>query len=263
MKRSTFVLLVAFAFAGIAASLLLQRHGAAAIREDQNSLRLQQDEIERVTAESHLLSSGVAETEQVANARGTDYAAELGRLRAEAAALRAQEVQLSNQQWSIRLSAGVSLLSVGNRNLTEHNRTIESTMAGGPRPGSGKLNDARSFAAALRKYAREHEGQFPSTLDQVTAYLPQPLTNNAPGWLNAPVSGTNDFEIVYQGSTNELGNIPARRVALLRERQPWLTPDGKWARAYGFVDGAAEIDVSDDNFQSWDEVHVVPPAANP
>src|SRR6185312_11907344 len=128
---------------------------------------------------------------------------------------------------------------------------------------SGKVSDGRAFAAALRKYAAEHGGQFPSTLEQVTAYLPRPLTNNAPSWINAPVSGTNDFEIVYQGTTNELGNIPARRVALLRERQPWLTPDGKWARAYAYADGAAEVVASDDNFESWDAVHVVPPPANP
>jgi hypothetical protein len=74
-----------------------------------------------------------------------------------------------------------------------------------------------------------------------------------------PLSGTNDFEIVYQGSQHDLSNIPPRRVALIRERQPWLTPDGRWARVYGYADGAASTVESDDNFQSWDAQHVIPP----
>ena len=74
------------------------------------------------------------------------------------------------------------------------------------------------------------------------------------------LSGTNDFEIVYQGLQSDLTNLPLRRVALIRERQPWLTPDGKWARVYGYADGAASPVVSDDNFQSWDAQHIIPPS---
>jgi len=70
------------------------------------------------------------------------------------------------------------------------------------------------------------------------------------------------FEIIYQGSRSDLTNIPPRRVALIREQQPWLAPDGNWARTYGYADGAASIVESDDNFQSWDAQHVIPPAAS-
>jgi hypothetical protein len=80
--------------------------------------------------------------------------------------------------------------------------------------------------------------------------------------MNTPLSGTNDFEIVYQGSQNDLTNIPPRRVALLRERQPWLTPEGKWARVYAYADGAANRVESDDNFQSWEAQHIIPPSGN-
>jgi len=265
MKRSRFILLVSLAIAGLALSLLLQHRADATIRQNDSWLSQQQDEIHLVTAQNHHLSNGVAKADQTAatNASATKYTAELAELRAKAAALRAQQIQLSNQQWNSRLSLGVRFLSTGNSNLLDHNQGIGATVGGGPRADNSKLNDARGFTAAIWHYANEHEGVFPSTLDQVTAYLPQPLSSNSPGWANAPVSGTNDFEIVYQGGTNELGNIPPRRVALLRERQPWLTQDGKWARTYSFADGGAEIIVSDDNFQSWDAMHVVPPPANP
>jgi hypothetical protein len=264
MKKSTFILLVAVAFAALTASLLNQRRAGTSIRKNQNSLRQQQKEIDRIIAENRDLPNGVSPPDQTSekNAGSSDYAKELAQLRAQAAALHLQEIQLSNQQWSSRLSAGIRMLASGNSNLLDHNNTLAATVAGGPKADNSKLNDARGFTAAMRRYANENQGVFPSTLDQVTAYLPQPLSSNSPDWANAPVSGTNDFEIVYQGGTNDLGNIPPRRVALLRERQPWLTPDGKWARTYAFADGGAEIVVSDDHFQSWDALHVVPPPAS-
>ncbi len=66
------------------------------------------------------------------------------------------------------------------------------------------------------------------------------------------------FEIVYQGSYNELTNVPLQAVALIRERQPWPTPGGKWARIY-IMAGEIEIVESDDNFQSWEAAHIIPP----
>lgn len=153
--------------------------------------------------------------------------------------------------------AGVQFFSSGDFHLLEHNKEIASTLARGPRE-TGKLNDARALTAALRKHADEHQGQFPPSLDQVAPYLPKPLEANSPSWVNAPLTGTNDFELVFQGSQNDLTNIPPRRVALIRERQPWLTADGKWARVYGFADGGASTVVSDDDFQSWDAQHIIP-----
>jgi len=77
------------------------------------------------------------------------------------------------------------------------------------------------------------------------------------------LSGTNHFEIVYQGSLNELRDVPLREVVLIRERQPWLTPGGKWSRVYGMGDGFPRIVESDDNFQSWDAQHIIPPPGKP
>jgi len=46
---------------------------------------------------------------------------------------------------------------------------------------------------------------------------------------------------------SDLTNIPPRIVALVRERQPWSSADGKLGRVYGFADGAASTVISDDN----------------
>jgi hypothetical protein len=144
--------------------------------------------------------------------------------------------------------------------LLEHNSEIAASIGGGPR-ATGKLNDARAPTSALNKYANEHQGEFPNSFDQVTPYLSKPLDSDAEPWMDSPLSGTNRFEIVFQGLQNDLTNLPLRRVALIREQPPWLTPDGKWARVYGFADGLASTVVSDDNFQSWDAQHIIPPAS--
>jgi hypothetical protein len=263
MKKSIFILLIVIAAAALVISFFVRRRADTALRQNAAALQQQQDEIAQTTDRNQRLSNSVAQAQQPADDKNlaADAAAELPQLQAKAAALRSQESQLSNQLWTIRVSAGERLLASENYDLTNHNDTIGASMAGSPRV-PGKLNDARAFTAAMRRYADENEGVFPLSLDQVTSYLPRPLNQNSGSWENAPVSGTNDFEIVYQGGTNELANIPLRRVALIRERQPWLTPDGKWARTYGFADGNAEIDTSDDNFQSWDALHIIP-SSNP
>jgi hypothetical protein len=74
-------------------------------------------------------------------------------------------------------------------------------------------------------------------------------------------SRLSEFEMVYQGSYNELTNVPWQEVALIRERQAWPTPSGKWARIYVTADGDVKVVESDDNFQSWEAEHIIPPPA--
>jgi hypothetical protein len=152
------------------------------------------------------------------------------------------------------------MYSVGDSNLLDHSTEVGSSVRGGPRE-NGKQNDGRVLASALLQYADQHDGKFPLSFDEVVSYFPKPLTSDSPPWKDAPLTGTNEFEIVYQGSTNDLIYIPGRRVALIRERTPWPTADGQLARVYGYADGSVSTVKSDDNFQSWDAQHLIPPPA--
>ena len=263
------IILMGFAVAAaLVASLLIQRRTQARLGENGGALRQQESQLAELVAESQRLSNLLAQA-KTNSAKTDDQTDELGRnLRAEAEALRKQTNQLAKQLAEQRhlteqlaeqrRRAGARTLSSGDSKLLEHNKELGISFAGGPR-ATGKLNDARAITEALRNYAGEHQGEFPPSLDPVASHLPEASDANSPPWANAPLSGTNDFEIVYQGSQTDLTNIPLRRVALIRERQPWLTSDGKWARVYGYADGAASIVESDDNFQSWDAQHVIPP----
>ncbi len=257
MTTSKIILMGVIVVAGLATSLQIQRRAQAELRENESVLRQRDDQLTELAVENHRLANLVART-KTNGTTARDRTTELARLRAEAESLRRQTNQLAKQLTENRRLSGVRFFSQGDFDLLEHNKTIAASFGGGPR-ATGKLNDARAITAALRKYATENQGNFPWNLGQAEAYLPKALEADSSPGSDAPLTGTNNFEIVYQGSQNDLTNIPLRRVALIRERQPWLTPDGKWARVYGYADGAAEMVESDDDFQSWDAQHIIPP----
>jgi hypothetical protein len=169
---------------------------------------------------------------------------ELQKLRSRAEALRKQTNELGKQ-------------------LAENRRSLPSQTASRPLPHSPeyyeqlhqmaavKPTEARNLATAFRMYASDHQNQVPSNLDQAAPYLRDGMS----------LTGTNEFDIIYQGSLDELKNIPLSSVALIRSRQIWLGPSGKMTRVYGLADGSGQIVESDDNFQSWEEEHIIPPAA--
>lgn len=244
----------------ILVSLLVHQRVQARLRETDVELRQQEEEIAVLITENQRLANMSAPESgaKIGMAREPAEAnRELEELRAKLNALREQQNLLATQVAAARRAAGAQYYSVGDSNLLDQNREITVTFSGGPR-APGKLNDARAYAAALRKYASEHENEIPSSLDQITEHLPKPLDTDSPPWANAPITGTNSFELVYQGSLNDLSNIPPRRVALIREREPWQSSEGKWTRVYGYADGAAGMVESYDNFESWDAQHILP-----
>ena len=67
---------------------------------------------------------------------------------------------------------------------------------------------------------------------------------------------TKQFEIVYNGPREAL--TKPGDVILIRERQAWQTPDGKWAKAYAFGDGSAQVHVEPDgNFDAWEKQRMI------
>jgi RNA polymerase sigma factor (sigma-70 family) len=81
-----------------------------------------------------------------------------------------------------------------------------------------------------------------------------------PGGLSADVNLDN-FEIIPQPAPLDEG-YP--EVAVFRERTPRRTPDGKWARVYGMVDGSTIEQISaDGNFEPWEKQHLMPPKNTP
>ncbi|MBI2947479.1 MAG: hypothetical protein HYY23_07525 [Verrucomicrobia bacterium] len=257
MKKKEFqiILVSTVVITGVVASLVIQVRARVKHRENDAVLRLQQKQLAEWAVEHRRLSNRVT---LAVSSPAEDRATELAMLRAEAVVLRQQTNELGtqaaeNHQSQSQISlltgpgthflvGGVSVVSVSNSE--EYARRLDQ-MASRNR----KLADARNLSRAVRWYAPAHEGEFPPSFDQAAPYF----------YPDQPTPQTDGFEIVFQGSRQELTGVPEGAVVLIRERQPWRTPVGKWARIYVMANGQINVVEADDNFRSWEEEHIIPP----
>jgi DNA-directed RNA polymerase specialized sigma24 family protein len=123
-----------------------------------------------------------------------------------------------------------------------------------------RMRDAKVWVFTFYKYAADHQGQVPTSFDQVADYLDAALRNDLnPGEALRDkeefAQSTNQFEIVYQGLLNDITNQASTIV--MREKEAWQSSDGGWHRTYGFADGHTEIHkAGDGNFGLWESQHL-------
>jgi len=233
------------AVAGLVLSLAIQHRADIQIREQDKMLHRQAEQLVALAAEHERMSNVVVKVESTppdAQRR------ELQRLRSEAEQLGQQINDLerkSEQSRRVREAQAAAAYShpPGYDYPPEYwKHENEITV--------GKSKDAELLSRAFWAYYREHQFQFPSNLDQLASYL---LRNRE------SLTGTNEFEMIYAGTPAGLTNFPTQIVAVLRERQAWLAPSGRRARVYGMLTVPPRIVETDDNFQSWEAEHIIPP----
>jgi hypothetical protein len=170
---------------------------------------------------------------------------ELLRLRGEVGALRAQTNQIArlqkqNQQLKDSLAAATEARAESESRSAAHaeeERSQERAFA------IVQVNTAKMSVMGMLLYAADNQNQFPTNFDQASAYLANP----------AVATNLNQFEIVYNGSLANLTE-PSSTI-LIRSRQPWME-NGKWAKAYGFVDGHSQVhEDATGNFEEWEQQH--------
>lgn len=225
---------------GMAACVVVQHQAQAALRAQDESLRQQSADLARQQVENERLTALV----KVADSHPNNFV-DLVRLRQEVESLRKQTNSLAasleqNQRLRERIaqppSAAFPILQM-------REQTREWAIA--------RMNYTRQWLLAFQVFASKNADEFPTTFDEARPLLPQQdmaETNLTTG----------QFEILYRGSTT---NITAPSlVVLLREKQACRNYDGKWSRAYGFVDGHCEISSSPDgNFDAWEKRHIILP----
>jgi RNA polymerase sigma factor (sigma-70 family) len=213
------------------ATLVVQQQARARLREQNDSLQQQSDQLAQLLADNERLSNLVAQ------ANGSkDQRAELLKLRAEAESLRRQTNDLvmfrqENHQLQQRAEAGRKTpLQVNEEKIA-------------------KIYAGKDWLLAFKEYAMEHQDQFPTNFEQA-ADLMRPESKGP----------SNQFEIVYQGSS-VLTN--ASEVVVLKEKEPWQDSDGKWFKIYGMVDGSVQTVTTPsrryDSFEAYEKIHVIPP----
>ncbi|MGA2174644.1 MAG: hypothetical protein ABSH38_06640 [Verrucomicrobiota bacterium] len=238
MTKLRIISLASIALAGVAAALVIQYKSQVKFRERDALMRQQDQQLAALTAEHQRLSNLVA---QAQSAPPEDHTAELAKLRRAAEALKKQTNDLGRQWGKSHESRPSQPASSPASHTPEYYEQLHQ-MAG------SKPTEARDLAGAFQNYAMDHQNQSPSNLDQLAPYLAKE---------NRTLSGSNQFEIVYSGSLDNLQGIPWGSVAVVREQQPWPGPDGRMMRVYGMMGGIGQIVGSDDNLQSWEAKHVI------
>jgi RNA polymerase sigma factor (sigma-70 family) len=105
------------------------------------------------------------------------------------------------------------------------------------------INQAKQWALAFFIFAGDHRDQFPNNFEQLKTYVSK--------------DGLSDlnWEIVSGGNLNNFTNPgQTSRIILLREKESRRSPDGKYVKAYAFVDGHAKLISSpDDDFAAMEK----------
>jgi hypothetical protein len=243
MKTIQTILVVSAVVAGALAALLIQRQGQADWQIGESRLQEQSNQLAALTKERERLTNRTAHTNPT---RIDDNSAELAKLRAELASLQKQTNDLARRSDTSRPARpSQSARSTGQQRPPEYWTQLH-------RLAGTRTQDAMSLGGAWGDYAFEHQQQSPASLIELATYAAKD---------NRPFSGTNQFEIVYQGSLDDLKGIPWGSVAVVREVQPWPGPEGIMMRVYGFPSGTSQI-VSSDYEATFEAQHVIstPPA---
>jgi len=236
MTKFKITLIIASVAISLAVTFILHRNAQAKLRENDAALHRQDEQLTELVAEQERLSNQVAEAKSSAN-----KLSELARLRGEAEALQKQTNELGDQLKSRRQARASQPASKPEPHPPEYYEQIF-------RMAAAKPTDAKSLSSAFAMYASDHQGRLPSSFEQVATYLRKE---------KMPLSGTNQFDIMYRGSLDDLKGIPRGAVAVIRDRQTWIAPSGKQARVYGLADGSSQIVESDDDFKAWEAEHII------
>jgi RNA polymerase sigma factor (sigma-70 family) len=231
--------LVALAITGAAVVLVKQIQTQSQLRANNDSLCQQ---LAQMQSENENLSNQFV-TLSRSRSIASDELKNLLRLRREVAMLRDRTNELGRlAQESHQAPATASTESTEQTDSSEYQEKI------------AKMNDAKVLALAESMYAHDNQGRLATNAAQIYSYMStsDSFTNDT-----YSLTGSNSFDLVYTGSINGLTN--AVSIIMIRESEPWQTPDGKWARTYGFVDGHSEIHVEPtDNFDAFEQQHMIP-----
>lgn len=227
-----------FVLAAIAALIVWQQQQAKRLTAEVAALRGQLERAEALQEENQRLR------DQGKTATDTSQATarELLRLRAQAGAMRQLE------QDNARLKS--------ERDLAVKQAAQEQPEPDGPYDrlyGQGantKMRHAMRWGIALSMYSRQPEGLFPERLQEVVPFLPADLSAED----KAQTALTADqYELLYHGRLEDMTNPPPEGAIIIREKQPWQTTQGAWARAYIFGDGHGLVHSErDGKFESWE-----------
>lgn len=237
--------------AGAAAALVLQHQAREKLRNENESLRQQ---IAQLKSDAGSLSNRLAAAgdSQKLSARQLD---ELLKLRGDVGQLRNQ---LSAAQAAARIAAGQA-----------QRPSVEDPAAQQQKMRMRKMANAKTLAAAaVIGFGEHNQNQILTNWDQTMGYFDEwerrglnpgdPMPDTVADFNEM----TNLFDLAYQGPISNLYNATNwSGIIVVREKQPWQSPDGTWMKTYGFADGHSQIQSEPpEGFDAYEQNHMLLPS---
>jgi len=217
----------------IVALIFIQHQTQTALREQNDSLRAQ---LEQIQNDNALLSNSLAQAQSPQSS--PDQSRELARLRNQVGLLRQQTNELARRRADNNQSP---VQSVPTQNQPEQLSPQDQFQI----DQIHRMSALKQLALAMHMYAADNQDQFATNFDQ--------LNNLLGGATNFEGGVTLDsFEFMNTGLTGP--GTPD--LLIFRAKTPRQNPDGNWIRAYGFADGHVELRSSPDgNFDDFEKQH--------
>jgi RNA polymerase sigma factor (sigma-70 family) len=243
-EKLTTVAVSTLLVAGLGTPLALQYGANKKLEEENLALHQQIEVVDQLRAENELMAASRIDPDELERLRRDN--AELHRLRGEVALLRSQQQdadRLKAENAELRQTSATMLQSTADEVAASLLKEQEF------KTNIDRLNLPKYWMLAIHLYAQENEGMVPAEAVAALAFVPSEV--DAIEGLTA-----DDLEVVYAGRLDEIQD-PARTI-VLREREPRISLDGKWTRAYGFADGHSELRAeSEGDFTAWEQERMV------
>jgi RNA polymerase sigma factor (sigma-70 family) len=233
LTKLKLTLLGALAITGVAVSLVIVNQARGKMHEQDDISRLQGDRLAQLSSENARLSNFLAEANP-STAGGAAVA--ITKLRAQADSLRRQTNDL------------VSSLKQ-QRNVPQQAVSIPKTMLQAREENTERAMLGRNWVYGIITYAMDHDEQFPPDMEAAASFSEE---------FKAETLAKKDlFELVPPPSWKNLTNRDDTIV--VREKKARRMPNGSWAKAYGFANGAGQIHTQEaENFDDFEQKHGVP-----
>src|SRR6185295_12114691 len=182
MAKAKYGIIAAVIITGAATSLVVLQQARAKLREQNDSMRQQSEQLAQLAAENERLSIIAARVNG-----SKDQLKDLPRLRVEAESLRRQKNELASLREDNRRLKQM-LISTPKTSLQSREQTL------------AKVDFEKSWMLAFRLYAMEHQDQFPTSFEQAAPFFPTDVK------METRVDA-DQFEVFKQPSAVTLTNV--------------------------------------------------------
>lgn len=216
--------------------------------EAQNAaLAAQLKETDRLRQENQRLAGELNNAIQRSQAEKN----ELARLRGQVTSLR--PLQQDNERLKAQQNALAQKLAEASTASSQENEEEKDPWK---EAAIERLNYSKRWGLALILYSMKNGGRMPPNLASALSFMD---TNDPAVAASSPAGADAHLEILYQGGIKDIAH--PEKTILLREKEPFQTKDGRWARTYLFADGHSEIASSDTpDFSVWESQRIIPPS---